>query len=466
MRVRRLGRALWWVVGSVRAVPLHISIVGVLLLLALVIPQESDRSSEAIVGLGQRLPLAYGIARALGLTAIYRSWPFIVSFGLLMLNLLVGVVRRARRLGREMCARRLPSSPDELAAAPHYVCMAVSCSADDVLPHLAGRLRAKRFRVSLARDDRTLYGIRNRHVVIGSFVFHASLLLLVLGAAISIGTRFHGTVVLAEGEPFSGKPTSYTSYSPRDLEEHSFPHLSFEVQSITVQHDSADNLLDAFVDIRTPDPPNATARIRVNQPYRTGSTGVRLTEYGFAPVISFRYRDRPTRTAGFRLVVIPPGKEDSFAVPGLPYHFHLRLYPEFVVAKDGAFTSRSSTLRKPVAVVRVEATDGSQQEMRLAAGGPSVRWHTLALRLMRVPYWARLDVDRDRGRPIVFLALGLAVLGLLWRLLLPRWEISACIERTNDDRCVLHLGGRSDYTREPFKSWFDRLKASIEGASA
>lgn len=251
---------------------------------------------------------------------------------------------------------------------------------------------------------------RHRFSAIGTLLFHAALLLLPLAWAASEATRFRGDAWILEGHAFTGARAEYVRVEPADGFEARAPRLTLEVERVEAEL-WGPRLF--FTELRALVATGAGAArraawIRLPEPLRVGDTRVTLRGFSYSLAFELVRGGHVIEGGDLNLRLFPPGTPDSFAVPGLPHRIHVRAYAEaggYALERPRLFVA--VTLGK-----RLVASGFRQLGEPLAFDGHAVSFPAL-LR------GGEILVHRDLGYPLLWLALGLALAGLVLRIGFP-----------------------------------------------
>jgi len=431
--------------------------VGLLLLLVLLlgvylfVPQgEGGPAGDTAVAAKDMGPAA-SLGRMLGFSDIRHSGWLYATCGLLALNLMLCLIRRFTVM--RLLLRRPRAIPASIPAAH----LRTVPRGDHDTQAIAALLRRRGYRTLVG--ERAVYGLRGRCAVIGHWIFHASLLLL-LGAGAYVAARepsFRGVIGIGEGEsfdlhaaPFLGANTPLTT----DL-----PGLRFRLDTIDVKT-AGDEVRRLEVAISTP--AGAGGRIAINHPFRHSSYQVLAHGFGYMPGwVIVDQAGKMLQGAWVKLVPFPLQDEDSFRIGPKTSEVTVRFYPDYS-ERAGAATSTSHELRNPRFAARITLLgqtifDGLLEPgERVPLGGgreffflPEIRRYLL------------VDVIREREHHVVFAVLALMVLGLALRYLRLRKEI---LVQFDGDR--LRLSGRGELLEDLFGEEMDRLSAELQKTNA
>jgi len=285
-----------------------------------------------------------------------------------------------------------------------------------------GRAHGLRLRWIEPGESAVLY--RNRWSPAGTLLFHAALLLLPLAWAVSRTTRFQGEAWILEGHSFGGTRQEYTRVEPAEEFPARSPRLAFNVEAVEAVF-WGDRLF--FTDLRAlialPHGEIAEARwITLPQPARIDGARVSIRGFNYSPGFELLAPDGALREAGdLQLRLFPPGTEDSFRLPGLPHRVWVRLYPD----SEGPGSrplNHGFDLRNPL--FHVAVTSGKRLVnhgfLRLGEAIPFDRFRLIFTGIRR---GGDLLVHRDRGYPVLWIALVAALAGTVARVFFPSSRI-------------------------------------------
>lgn len=345
---------------------------------------------------GARVPAAVtgNIARLPALTILY------VAAGLHLFACLVSLWS----LVRLRCSLEVPADdPGTLLPAPP------AAVAEEAI-----RLG---FRRAKGPGDATVL-VRHRFSPVGTFVFHAALLLLPVSWLASRETRFEGSAWIVEGHPFGGTRAEYARVTPENAFDARAPRVAFEVERIDAVF-WGDRLFftDLAALLRVPGEAEPVW-IRLPQPARVGGARVTMRGFNYTPAVEITGREgEPLEAADASLWLFPPGTEDSFAIPGLPYRFFVRLYPDSE-GPEARPVNRGNELKRPLFHVAVTSGKRLVTHGWLRPGEP-LSFDGLTLRLPAIRKGGEVVIHRDAGYPVLWVALVLALVGASARIACP-----------------------------------------------
>ena len=239
---------------------------------------------------------------------------------LLLLISVVGCVVPRSILHAKAIRARPPAAPRNLARLPEHRSYQTWSGPESVLDDAAEALRQRRWRVDIR--DGAVSAERGQTRETGNLIFHAALILLLLGIALGalFGTR--GQVLVVDGGTFSNTVTGYDSFSAgRAANRSALPPFSFTMTKFRASYEPAGPQKGAprsfEADLLVRDDPNASARpvkVQVNEPLVVGGTKVFLIGHGYAPHVTVR--DGQGRVVLSSAVVFLP-RDSSFLSTGV-----------------------------------------------------------------------------------------------------------------------------------------------------
>lgn len=353
---------------------------------------------------GARIPAA-------GVASISTLAPFWLLYGIAGIHLLACLWLFWSSV-RSRCSLDSPTSSQSER-------LAVGSSADW---QQAARSSGLRLRWIVPRESAVLF--RRRWSPAGTLLFHAVLLLLPVAWLVSRATRFQGDAWIIEGHPFGGTRAEYTQVEPADEFDLRAPRVAFNVESVEATF-WGDRLF--FTDLRAliavPKGETSEARwITLPQPAWIDGARVSIRGFNFTPAFELAGPDGTLVESGdLSLRLFPGGTEDSFVLPGLPHRVWVRLYPD----SEGPAAvplSRGFDLGQPL--FHVAVTCGKRLVthawLRLGEGA---RFDDYVLTFTAIRRAGDILVHRDRGYPILWAALALALAGTVARVLFPSTRV-------------------------------------------
>src|SRR6266540_4396369 len=210
---RGLARWAWRQLTSMRIALILLFLLAVAAVPGSLLPQNTVDSSK--VAEFRRANSTLGsVFDRLSLFDVFSSPWFSAIYLLLVVSLVGCVVPRARQHLR--AARfRPPAAPRNLGRLPEHRSWETGAEPAQVLSAARAALRRNRFRVEA--DDRVVRAEKGYLRETGNLVFHAALVVVLVGLAVGRMYGFRGSALVVEGEGFANTVTQYDIFSAGPL---------------------------------------------------------------------------------------------------------------------------------------------------------------------------------------------------------------------------------------------------------
>lgn len=391
---------------------------------------------------------------------VYSSPWFSAVYTLLFISLVGCVIPRTRLHIRAMRAKP-PPAPRHLEKLPEHRTFTMAGSATEALDKAERELRRRRYRVVRSADS--VAAERGHLRETGNLVFHSSMMLILLGAAIGGLIGYRGTVLVVVGDGFSNTLTQYDGFSPgRFYGASEMPPFSVHLDEFDATFVDSGPTRGAAKDFvadvtyRTePGAPEQSATIRVNHPLKIDGADIHLLGHGYAP--RFTVRDGAGNVVFQGPVPFLPqdGNFTSAGVIKVPdaqpqqLGFNAFFLPTTVITADGRPTSIFPDARnasvvlqpwsgdlgvdagRPQSVYRLDTDNMERVEdsgvpvSELLGAGQTL---TLPNGLGSITYdgyvrWVNMQVSRNPGLPVLLAGAGLAIISVMLSLFVRRRRV-------------------------------------------
>ncbi len=297
------------------------------------------------------------------------------------------------------------------------------------------------------------YASKGHFSLIGNLLFHASFVLLLLGAVANGLYSFRGTAAIAEGQPFTGSKKEYQRIDTSS--EVALPNVDFDVKKIEAdfwQGRLFFTRLEAQLVHR-----GGLDTVRLSSSARVGDAAVTIAGFGYVPLAVLKGKDGSVYDkVNVDLNIFLPGSEDHFQMPGYPHKIHVSFYPDYAVV-DGKNVSRSMDPVNPAYALRV-----MRGRLLVYTGvvkpGEWAEFDGLGVSFPSFRRTGDFQIVRNPGNPMIWSAFILMGLGLAWRLFFYRKEVALW-----QDEVGRHwLSGRADYYPALHGAWLDCLAGDFK----
>jgi cytochrome c biogenesis protein len=478
----------WYTLTSMRTALILLFLLALAAVPGSVLPQRGN-NPIAVGNFYRAHPTWAPIVNHFGGFDVFGSAWFAAIYLLLFISLAGCVIPRSRRHIVAMKARP-PAAPRNMSRLPLSVRWESDMEPGAALEAAHQLLRTRRFRADLSA---TSVDAEKGHLrETGNLLFHLSLLVVLIGIAISSTFGFTGNVLVKEHDGFADTQIDYDSLSPgRFVDVAKLPPFSFTLKSFNATYQETGSMrgeattFDAEVSWQ----PNLSAAprdydIRVNHPLSTGGANVYLVGHGYAPRFIVKDGDghvfddytpflpQNSEFLSQGVVKLPDAAPDELGITG----FFLP-----TAALDPVTNQPESTFPapdNPAVVIGIFAGDlglsGGQTQsvytldttnMKLIKSLPMAVGdsYTLPNGLGTITFagydqWATFQISRDPGKKIVLVAVGAVVVGLVLSLRIRRRRLWVRALPGPAGRTVVEVGG---LTRTDASGGFDEEFAKL-----
>lgn len=409
------------------------------LLSGLLIPQRGFMSPVEFEEWRKKSPSITGFLESTGLLNVYSHPVLIGLFILLLLNVFLCTVKRLRAIKERVAIKDTPAIDN--FSLRREIFFPQDTNIIQVLDNspITNELRKRGFRIY--KWQNSFRAVKNRTSLYGSIVFHISFLIMLLGAIISMWTRFTGIIILAEGQPFKGNTKEFYSIPGQMQGGVLFPR--FVLEKISPSFNDEGKLMGLNSKVRMLDS-GEILNIGVNRPVKAGGFEIHIRNFGYTPLWILKDSRGSELDGAFVNLVVGGERVDSFRIPQGGYEVYVKFYPDFV-EENGKPGTRSWYPKNPYFYITVKKGEERKFEGLLPLGKNAL-FDGLSLEFREVRYWGQFVIIRDEGKGIIFLSFIFSITGVAWRLLFYRREIAGIVKRTNDGSLLVMLGSSDLYS--------------------
>lgn len=443
--------------SSLRFTILLISLLGVMFLLGLWIPQIS-LMKQFYVQWKADSPSLVAVLDALQLTSIYTSPIMMTIWFFFFLNLSLVMWQRLPLLKKRVALSEAKIS-DPMTATGYSFRKTYPLPANIDVTAILGYLRKQGY--TTLSDGRLFYGVKNRLSPIAFGLFHLSFFLILAGGLTSFYTEFIAYLDLADGETFQGEVERYVQVPAPALPKIGTPpQVAFTIKSIVPM---VSGITETGLKVQLADAQGRNHDLDINRPYKVNSTSFVLKNLGMAPL--FVIKDPAGKEIDGAIVKLNvlKGGIDQFSLGG--FAFKAKFFPDYVL-EDGRNATRSKEFNNPVFLILVMRDGKKIAEGTIPRNG-SLEFGGYRLEMPELHYWVRFSVLKEHGIAIVYTGFAMACLAIIWRFLLFRREIIGAVREERDER-YLEIAARSDYYKNlveaEFSDLFGKLLKSMQGS--
>lgn len=392
---------LWRFFSSTKlALILILAIAGLSLVGVLVIQTSGGLSADDYATWLQQVRPRYGVLSdvlsALGLFSVANSLWMRGLLGLLVINTLVCTLNRWPRIWRTVFRPTIAASDATFLSAAHSREMVTGRSTAEAIEAYGGVLARRGFRVLTAETDATyLYADRNRYSRLGTLVAHFAIILVLIGAVVTsvFGLRDSQFVVPEGSTRAVGFGTTLAVKVASFADEYYPEGPPKDYRSDLIIYDNGKEV--------------AHQTVRVNEPLTYD--GIRFHQSFFGPAVVMQVKDDSGK------VLYDDGVALAYAMGERPLGYFDLPTAGLIAYVIGPASGTQGDPSLAAGQVRLELLgNGGQQSAGsavLTMGTPS-KIGNLTYTFVRERQFTGLQVVRDPGAPIIWVAAALLVLGM------------------------------------------------------
>jgi cytochrome c biogenesis protein ResB len=396
-------------------------------------------------------------------------WPTVAVIVLFVVNLALSSVEMTKKAAATRSALAAPRGEERLAGVRLRTTLA---GALDAGPRLAALLEARGWRV--VREERegriALAAGRRQAGHWTTLLFHLSFFVILLGALLSVLTRFTGYFELAPGEHFVEAPGAYLRRTAEPLLFDGYRGFRLELGKMELafwpeggvrERASRVRLLDARGALRV------DGRLAVNDPIDVDGLSVyQAGREGFIAGIS-AVDSAGTRAAGTVHLPFPERPGDPMRgvvqLPGTPLRLALELRTGMLSQLTGEL---APTVQGSDSYLRLYERRGPHERyLGSVVGGGTLAIQGLTLSFDSLKPFMSFQVVRDRGTPLIFAGLAVALLALVALYFWVPENLWAVVEPEGPGARIV-LAGASDRYPGSFAARFHELEQQLARALA
>lgn len=392
-----------------------------LVVLSVLVPQASYLTSEQMEAFRRSAGPFAAVLDRLGVTNVFSSWAAAAVAVLLAVNVTACTVRRLVR--RVRMARRAA----EVASA------ADTTSEASDLP----RSLADAGWTVVSTSGETVRAIKGSSGFWGSMALHLGILVVIVGAFVSVLTSFNGNVVMTEGQAIVDRPEDYDHIARRPRIGSPFTGAELRLDSMDVGYVGGERTrVVARVTSRPADGLVSQQVVRVNEPLEVAGTTYLLENSGYAPQLVTSVQGRAQRQVVRLSEETRYGWRDLLRLPevrrgGGPAQLEMLATP-VPLSPGQVLPDEKLQIEDPRLSVTLRDSRGVVSKATLARGRSATLAPGVTVTFEDLLLWTRFMVRRNPSRWVVYIGFWLCVLGAAWRFLVPerRLVIRASAEET------------------------------------
>lgn len=452
-------RYLWRLLTSMRTALILLLLLGVASIPGSIIPQRAQNPFQ-VEDFFEANPTIAPIFDSLYLFDVFGAPWFSAVYVLLFISLIGCVVPRLN-VYRKAILERPAEPPKSLESFTGYQRF---FRAESDAEQITKYFRSKRFRVE--RFDGALTVEKGYLKESGNLLFHFSLILILVGIAVSSLFGMRGEAIVNVGERFINTPVTYDNLSPgRFYSIDSLQPYRIELQSFRAEYDPLTNAArDYELKVRVREDLEAPFKdeiVRVNDPLTFGASRVFLQATGFSVLVTVRDKTgEVTYQGAVPLLPIDPNLTSTGAIKVPDMQPSVGFVTSFLptAARDeirGGFSAYPEPLDprlllgiwqgdlgmddgKPQSIYRLETEGMERIGLVSLSPGEFYDFGVGSITFDGFVPWINLQVIHDPGKSYALAGGLLALLGALGMLFIHRRRIWI---RSTDDEGTFEIAG-------------------------
>ncbi len=384
----------------------------------------------------------------------FESPPFLLLVTLLSASLATSVFLRLRA---ELCRRR---NRRRLSLLPATRPPGAGCS-HDPLGAVLDLLQQRRYKTRVKRtaEHIIIRGEKGSYGIVGSLLFHANLLIILLGVALSSLGSFRGSVSLTEGQQFDSGRDAYGYTEDGPFYTPPAERLTFRLDRIEPEYMvNGASTVASFLS-------NTDLEESVFMNHKISLAGREIhqgAETGFSPNLRISRNGEILFDGFLRLAALHAGESishrDFLNLPGTGCRIEFEFLPD-AVFRNGEFDSRSERVNNPL--LRVSVNNGNESTVsRWMPIGDAVSVNGFEIFFPGVRRWSQIDIVDDPGKNIMLAGVILGSLGLVLRFFCVRKQVSVTLDILNPGS-VVRVNGSSEKFPAEFRSELASLRLEL-----
>jgi len=327
-------------------------------------------------------------------------------------------------------------------------------------------LKRRGYRTAVAHEAgmSKVQGASGRAGVWGSFLFHASILMILAGIALSTLMSFEASVALTEGQSFDERSDRFGVQKAGAWYLPPSTPLVFSLIRVAPDHQVNGATTTASIVQAATDSTSTPAPVHINNGLRhAGRTIHQGSQTGYSPHVVVENAAGARLLDGYlRLATVARSEnalhQDFVKIPARNLRVEFKFWPD-AVSRDGAYRSRSDALINPLLQVQVYQHDKLVFD-RFMTPGETATQDGWTARFGDVRRWSQLDVSDDPGPPVLIAGSLLASIGLALRLLCVRRRVLVSLRQVNG-AVAFDLHGSTEKFQHAFEEELASLRCAI-----
>ncbi|MDP2209547.1 MAG: cytochrome c biogenesis protein ResB [Bacteroidota bacterium] len=299
----------------------------------------------------------------------------------------------------------------------------------------------------------TIRGLKGKYGNIGSILFHSSLVIILLGIAVSKYASFDGVLALTEGQTFNPSNDRFLKVQSGKYYQHPEEDFTFKLLKVEPSYkvNGATTLASIIENVKEK---NTNIPVYINNGYTVeGLTLHQGDKTGFSPFIHISNENGKIITEGYTRLASSSRNGQSVHSDYLEFEngslrFEFELLPD-ASFRDGKYISRTDEPKSPMLRVVVLKDKNVLTDTYVPAGG-FVKAGKYEIAFGELRRWSEFTLSDDPGLSVILFGVAFALIGLVLRLISVKKEIIINLYSINESITFDIMG-----TTEKFHTSFE-----------
>jgi len=259
------------------------------------------------------------------------------------------------------------------------------------------------------------FDLKNDIKFLGSFIFHAGMIIVVVGAVVTMGMRHSFNLRLTQGHPAALKFPVVSHYKQKSA-AHNLSAQTIILNNVIPAY-SAGKLIKFVTNVSIDDGTDIKEfNSGVNKAINYKGMHIVPVKYGFSPVFNILDNRKSIFKGNINLSILGPDKIDSFSI-ALPdkksLTFYVRFFP-YLVKTSAGIANKNLIPKNPVFFLTIKDDKGRLYKRKLKLYS-DVSFSHYAIRVTDIKYWVSYNVSDDPGMLIFMIGGITGFIGLVLR---------------------------------------------------
>lgn len=310
----------------------------------------------------------------------------------------------------------------------------------------------------------TIRGQKGKYGNIGSILFHSSLVIILLGIAVSKYASFDGIFALTEGQTFNPSKDRFLNAQTGKYYQHPKEDFTFKLLNVEPSYkvNGAATLASIIENVKEK---KAHIPVYINNGYTVeGRTLHQGDKTGYSPYIHISNEDEKIISEGYTRFATSSQNghrmhSDLLEFENGTLRFEFELLPD-ALFRDGKYVSRSNELNSPILRVVVLKNKNVLADIYVPAGG-IVKAAEYEIAFGDIRRWSEFTLSSDPGLSVILFGVAFALIGLVLRLISVKKEIIINLYSINES-LTFDIIGTTEKFQVSFENELSVMRTDLE----